>query len=153
MGIVGDVLLSFIFSIAYMGSPALQQHLPKNIATPSYLAPARKSVIIDREGLAHPTADLTQMTRRDRSQIRKEAVVAEPAPVVVEETPAPTVEVVQQTNDSALPAPTMESAADAQGVSAPVAEVAQPAVTVPAVETPTAPETVSSVSTDASTLK
>ena len=72
----------------------------------AYQPPARKSVMIDITGMAHPTADNTSMTKRDRSQLYPYLEV-KPAPIEESSlTLAPSEPLRQvQIEETALPVP------------------------------------------------
>ena len=81
MGIVALVVLSVTVAwAAVFGglNPSVAGHLQRYYWNESgralsrmhaYQPPARKSMVVDISGMAHPTADNTRMTKRDRSTV------------------------------------------------------------------------------------
>lgn len=75
MPIVSALFMSIMMFIAYTGSQQVDWRLrsiegPRTSFQPirSYEPPARKSIIVDNDGQAHPTAAPSHATKRDRSR-------------------------------------------------------------------------------------
>lgn len=103
------VLIFTIVSLAFTGFPGLPGlREPSRPWIPQYafMPPERRSVLVDPEGQAHPTADRTQMTKRDRS---KRFLIS---PTRYEDkTPLPTVEVSREPVE---PSPPPQAATSAE---------------------------------------
>jgi hypothetical protein len=74
MPLVTALVMSVMLFVAYAGSNQLDwnlRHMDKPLSgrTISYIAPERKAMIVDNDGLAHQSADLTHPVKRDRSRV------------------------------------------------------------------------------------
>ncbi len=109
MGIMAVLVLSFValFTFSNMGYNPQKEifHTLRRTFQP----PARKAILVDPEGMAHRTADNTQMTKRDRSRmIEQIPSVPVPANEPVTITPAAAL-------DGATPSKVEETAAPKAG--------------------------------------
>src|SRR5262245_14823301 len=93
IAVVFVLFVALAFSGASMSQHSFMQARPPDLQEAArvlvqprfYDPPQRKSMIVDPEGRAHPTADGTQMTKRDRSRGKNAAIpVRLPAVLAVE---------------------------------------------------------------------
>lgn len=108
MSIAAILIASFIALFAF-SSISTTGHQPQNQTsqawrpvTHAFEPPARKSIIVGSDGMAHRTADGTQMTRIDRGSPVRQKFVEKPPVVVRQETP-PDREIVSPPLETPVP--------------------------------------------------
>jgi hypothetical protein len=97
MEIIAFLVVSLMAVFAFSGGPAAPTMGPRQFSGYEsgrvlnryhvYEPPSRKSVLVDSEGIAWPTADGTHMTKRDRSRLLTTAQVKDAPPTETPEYP------------------------------------------------------------------
>ena len=139
MGAIAVIIVSFVALFAYSRFGPMQDYmLGRDPGFESgralsrahiYEPPARKAIMVDTDGLSHPTADNTPAPRRDRSSLIPQQALA-PAPNLETEnrTEAKQLTPVSRYEDVALSATTsVEKSSITQEMDKPAATVETPA--------------------------